>query len=98
MLILVIIGRCYIDLTWLLESCNFSNRERLPARGLHESLFLTDGQCRAAFPELMNEVDRAVSRGPFTFEKEPEHITGLIQARIQSGKVLCFTPSLVGLS
>jgi hypothetical protein len=85
---LVILGNFYLEFSWIIELFPLSfKRGRLPLRGLNEYLFLEEAQCRAAFPELTNEISRAVARGSFTLEKQPDDITGLIQARIVNSKV-----------
>ena len=58
-----------------------------PSRQIQGSLFLDEGQCRAAFPELNKEIDDGVARGPFHLKKAPADYMGLVQARIKDGKV-----------
>jgi len=58
-----------------------------PTRGELEDLRMGDKQCRATFPGLMKEIDDAVARGPFELERQKDDYTGLVQARIENGKV-----------
>jgi len=51
-----------------------------------KNLRMTETQCRATFPGLMNEIDEAVSRGPFQLERQKDGYTGMVQARIEDGK------------
>jgi len=60
---------------------------KYPSKDRTKSLFLTEHQCRAAFPGLTKEIDDAVARGPFILEKQPDDYQGLVQARIRDGKV-----------
>ncbi|KAI1438499.1 hypothetical protein GGR50DRAFT_435607 [Xylaria sp. CBS 124048] len=48
--------------------------------------FLTEDQCRAAFPGLLTEVDNEVAKGPFKLERNPYNLGPLI-ARIRDGQL-----------
>lgn len=48
---------------------------------------MTTAECSAAFPGLTREIDMAVARGPFELKKMPKHATGVVQGRIEDGKV-----------
>lgn len=52
-----------------------------------ERLDMTTAECRAAFPGLTREVEIAVARGPFDLKRMPSHATGMVQGRIEDGKV-----------
>jgi hypothetical protein len=62
------------------------------ARGkdMFERLDMTTQECSAAFPGLTREIDMAVARGPFKLKKMPSHATGMVQGRIEDGKVGLF--------
>ena len=65
----------------------------LPFRGPRpavqfDSLSLTEQQCTTQFPNLEVEVDTAVARGPFELSRGPDDYRGLVQGRIENGKVL----------
>jgi hypothetical protein len=53
-------------------------------------LDMTTQEFSAAFPGLMREIDMAVARGPFKLKKMPSHATGMVQGRIEDGKVGLF--------
>lgn len=48
--------------------------------------FLTEEQCRATFPGLLDQVDEEVAKGPFKLERSPSNLGPLI-ARIRDGQV-----------
>lgn len=48
--------------------------------------FLTEEQCRATFPGLLDQVDDEVAKGPFKLERSPSSLGPLI-ARIRDGQV-----------
>jgi len=48
---------------------------------------MNEKECRVAYPELANEIDQAVARGPFKLKEKPIFTSGLIQVRIKDGKV-----------
>ncbi|KAF2503253.1 hypothetical protein BU16DRAFT_569124 [Lophium mytilinum] len=52
-----------------------------------KSLSLTEAQCACMFPRLTREVDRAVGRGNFTFERESGNYKGMVQGRIENGNL-----------
>lgn len=66
-------------------------RKRVPSREIRESLVLTEDQCRATFPLLTKELDNALARGPFQFNRSTEDYTGQIQGRIKDGKIFIIT-------
>jgi hypothetical protein len=90
-LTLILLGGFHIiDHTWLKSNIFAFKKKGHSLSRAQEHLFLNEGQCKSAFPELVNEIDRGATRGPFTLEKQPADITGLIQARIKNGNV-CFS-------
>jgi hypothetical protein len=87
-LLLTLLLSFYYDFSWLLESFQLRHKEESPSlRALHDSLFMNEKECRVAFPELANEIDQAVARGPFELKKKSIFTSGLIQVRITDGKV-----------
>lgn len=48
--------------------------------------FLTEDQCRASFPGLLDQVDDEVAKGPFKLER-PQNSLGPLIARIRDGQV-----------
>lgn len=50
-------------------------------------------ECGATFPGLTKEVDDAVARGPFELHRRPNYTVGLVQGRIEDGKVGVHAPS-----
>lgn len=48
--------------------------------------FLTEEQCRATFPRLLDQVDDEVAKGPFNLERSPSSLGPLV-ARIRDGQV-----------
>ena len=52
-----------------------------------KSLSLEEKQCQAAFPGLTQEIENAVSQGPFELKRLPDDTPGLVQGRIKNGKV-----------
>lgn len=52
-----------------------------------ERLDMTTAGCNAAFPGLTKEIEDAVARGPFVLKRQPGHATGIVQGRIEDGKV-----------
>lgn len=52
-----------------------------------QSLSLTEEQCLKNFPELIYEIELAVARGPFELKRAADDYQGLVQGRIQDGKV-----------
>ncbi|KAI0406450.1 hypothetical protein F4802DRAFT_96700 [Xylaria palmicola] len=48
--------------------------------------FLTEDQCRASFPGLLDQVDDEVAKGPFKLERSPSSLGPLI-ARIRDGQL-----------
>lgn len=58
-----------------------------PSKEIFQSLTLTDAQCKAYFPGLTDEIDRAVARGPFDLEKLKDTYVGLVHGRIRDGKL-----------
>ncbi|RYC60134.1 hypothetical protein CHU98_g6091, partial [Xylaria longipes] len=48
--------------------------------------FLTEDQCRATFPGLLEQVDNEVAKGPFKLERSPSNLGPLI-ARIRDGQL-----------
>ncbi|KAH6672413.1 glycosyl transferase family 90-domain-containing protein [Halenospora varia] len=77
----------------------FSEQPVGKGKNRDSNLFMTEGQCRSAFPGLMNEIDLAVGReserakregnndGRSGLEKQPDDYTGLIEGRIKDGKL-----------
>ncbi|OCL01750.1 hypothetical protein AOQ84DRAFT_306094 [Glonium stellatum] len=63
------------------------NQPSSPAKDTFESLSLTAAQCENAFPDLTKDIDEAVARGPFKYEKTPGDYKGLVQGRIKNGKL-----------
>lgn len=59
-------------------------------RDRNNRLDLGEEECRAAFPLAFAEIDSAVARGSFVFEKSNPDYKGLVQARIRDGKVRTF--------
>ncbi|KAF2243396.1 hypothetical protein BU26DRAFT_437108 [Trematosphaeria pertusa] len=64
---------------------------------MRDHLYLEEEQCRTTFPTLFREVDDAVARGNFVFEKSNPDYQGLVQGRIKDGKlyVLSAAPDTV---
>jgi hypothetical protein len=62
-----------------------------PSRRVLENLSMTEGQCRVTFPGLMKEIDDAVARGAFELERAKDDYTGLVQGRIEDGKVSLYS-------
>lgn len=58
-----------------------------PDKRILRDLGMTEEQCRATFPGLMTEIDDSVKRGPFELERQKNDYTGLVQGRIDDGKV-----------
>jgi hypothetical protein len=52
-----------------------------------QRLDLDEEQCRSTFPPQFREIDSAVARGPFAFEKSDPDYQGLVQARITNNNV-----------
>ncbi|TGJ83473.1 hypothetical protein E0Z10_g5292 [Xylaria hypoxylon] len=48
--------------------------------------FLTESQCRASFPGLLDQVDNEVAKGPFKLEPYPSNL-GPLFARIRDGQL-----------
>ncbi|KAI0390257.1 hypothetical protein F5Y17DRAFT_469058 [Xylariaceae sp. FL0594] len=48
--------------------------------------FLTEEQCRATFPGLLDQVDEEVAKGPFVLKRNPNNLGPLI-ARIRDGQL-----------
>lgn len=67
-----------------------AGRSRLTPE-LLDNRFLTEDQCKAAFPGLTKEIDDVVAKGPFVLERRKGHLGPLI-ARIRDGKVLDALP------
>ncbi|KAH8163731.1 hypothetical protein CIB48_g4527 [Xylaria polymorpha] len=59
--------------------------ETLPPELLNNR-FLTEDQCRATFPGLLEQVDDEVAKGPFKLERLPSNLGPLI-ARIRDGQL-----------
>jgi hypothetical protein len=64
-----------------------SESDGYPKKSELENWQMTEKQCRSTFPGLMNEIDEAVSRGPFHLERNFGYSPGLVQGRIEDGKV-----------
>src|ERR1700709_120772 len=58
-----------------------------PPKETLENLSMTEEQCQDTFPGLTKEIDDAVARGPFELERARDDYTGLVQGRIENGKV-----------
>lgn len=56
-------------------------------REMFERLDMTTRECRAVFPGLTKEIEGAVERGPFELKRQPGHAVGIVQGRIEDGKV-----------
>ena len=56
-------------------------------RDVLKSLSLEEKQCQAAFPGLTQEIENAVSQGPFELKRLGDDTPGLVQGRIKNGKV-----------
>lgn len=73
------------------KSAAFSNgngsAKLYPAKETLKSLFLTEEQCDATFPDLTKEIDIAVARGPFHLQKGPKNAHGAVEGRIRDGKL-----------
>lgn len=54
---------------------------------MFERLDMTTRECRAVFPGLTKEIESAVERGPFELKRQPGHAVGIVQGRIEDGKV-----------
>jgi hypothetical protein len=52
-----------------------------------ERLDMTTKECTAVFPGLTKEIEDAVSIGPFELTRKPNYTTGMVQGRIEDGKV-----------
>ncbi len=63
-----------------------------PSPRSHSSLSLTDQQCRATFPGLLQSVDDIVAEGPFRLNNTGD--MGALQGRIKNGQAgaLCEQP------
>lgn len=59
----------------------------LRGKAAFERLDMTARECKAAFPDLAQEIEKAVARGPFKLKKMPDYTTGMVQGRIEDGKV-----------
>jgi hypothetical protein len=69
------------------RSAASSSRKGRDAKSSFERLDMTAAECSAAFPGLTKEIEIAVARGPFELKKMPNHATGMVQGRIEDGKV-----------
>lgn len=71
------------------SSLGAAQREGTTARdnALFERWDLTTNECLATFPGLTREIDEAVDRGLFQLKKMPYYTTGLVQGKIENGKV-----------
>jgi hypothetical protein len=58
-----------------------------PGHATLENLSLTETQCRASFPGLLNEVDAAVAAGPFDVGPNDGRSISILQVRIENGKI-----------
>lgn len=58
-----------------------------PKKNVFENLGMGEQDCRATFPGLFKEIDDSVARGPFQLERARNGYTGLVQGRIEHGKV-----------
>jgi hypothetical protein len=66
-------------------------------RETFKRLDLTAEECGATFPGLTKEVDDAVNRGPFQLKKAPGYTRGLVQGKIENGKVSSVSYSKRGM-
>ncbi|KAI0454376.1 hypothetical protein F5B21DRAFT_243863 [Xylaria acuta] len=57
--------------------------------------FLTEDQCRATFPGLLEQVDNEVAKGPFKLERSPGNLGPLI-ARIRDGQLYILSAARKG--
>ncbi|KAI8949438.1 glycosyl transferase family 90-domain-containing protein [Xylaria longipes] len=64
-------------------------RHSIPARGsssdVHQSLNLSEQECKAAFPDLTQDLEATVALGPFTLKQV--HGAGPLQARLKDGQL-----------
>jgi len=95
------LGNFYTGITLLITSTFspfFSANPHCPSKDTLRNLSLSQEQCRATFPGLMDEIDGAVERergkvrngdekGGFDLKKEPADYTGLVQGAVRDGKV-----------
>ncbi|KAF2257799.1 hypothetical protein CC78DRAFT_527265 [Lojkania enalia] len=63
----------------------------LEEKGSFDRLDLGEEQCREIFPGLTKDLDDAVQRGTFVFEKSNPDYQGLVQGRIKDGKLYILT-------
>jgi hypothetical protein len=83
-------------LVWKVEREGYAASEK-GSREMFERLDLTAEECRATFPGLTKEVDDAVNRGPFQLKKAPGYTRGLVQGKIENGKVSSISHSKRGM-
>ncbi|KAI3342462.1 hypothetical protein F4824DRAFT_204128 [Ustulina deusta] len=57
--------------------------------------FLTEDQCRASFPGLLEQVDNEVAKGPFKLERSPNDLGPLV-ARIRDGQLYILSAARKG--
>ncbi|KAI0431692.1 hypothetical protein F5Y09DRAFT_182251 [Xylaria sp. FL1042] len=69
-------------------------RNALPAE-LLSNRFLTEDQCRASFPGLLDQVDDEVAKGPFKLER-PANDLGPLIARIRDGQLYILSAARKG--
>ncbi|RDL31112.1 Uncharacterized protein BP5553_09901 [Venustampulla echinocandica] len=60
---------------------------RNPSEDTKNNLSLSELQCRATFPGLMQEIDQSVARGPFDLKKLADDYQGIVEGRIKDGKL-----------
>ncbi|KAI1817391.1 hypothetical protein GGS20DRAFT_35243 [Poronia punctata] len=64
----------------------YQARPRVLSPDLLSNRFLTESQCRATFPGLLDQVDQEVAKGPFEVKRKPNNLGPMI-ARIRDGQL-----------
>jgi hypothetical protein len=83
------LGVALFGMGWLGEGPVASGK----VKGRFERLDMSAEERSATFPGLTTEVDDAVARGPFELHRRPNYTVGLVQGRIEDGKVGVHPPS-----